>query len=50
MSTMAGLTNEGPLPHSKKLETPQLGSVIDTGRGRREFALSATRPAERAGI
>ena len=45
---MAGLTKA--LPHTKKLETAPLGSVIETGRGRREFALSATRPAERVGI
>jgi hypothetical protein len=37
MSTPDGQTNSGPLPHPKKLETPTLGSVIQTDRGRRVF-------------
>ncbi len=39
MSTPGGRTNEGPVSHPKNLKTPQLGSVIETGRGRRAFAV-----------
>ena len=42
ISTTTGQPNRRPLPHPKKLKTPPLGSVIQTGRGHRVFAVFDT--------